>query len=415
MIVIGLISGTSADGIDAAVADVSLEDDRIRLEPLGQRSVDYPDELRDALWDALPPTDAGPEELCRLDALLGQAFGHAAAEANADLAGGRAELVTSHGQTIHHWVDDAGTARGTLQLGQPAWIAQTTGLPVVADLRNRDIAVGGHGAPLVAYPDVLLLADRAGETSSSGGGATGGGETSSSGGGASGGDAHALLNIGGIANLTLRRADGTALAFDTGPGNALMDAAVTDQTDGAERIDGDGKRAGRGRVDPGLLEALLRDPYYAQPAPKSTGKERFHRDYLAGFLADAPDVDGDDVIATLAALTAETIARAAAEHGVVELIASGGGTANPVLMEELRTRATGVAVRTIDDLGVPSGAKEAYWFAVLGFCTLHGIPGTVASCTGASQASLLGHLTPGADGFPATDRVEPPVGMRIVT
>ncbi len=395
MIVIGLISGTSADGIDAAVADVSLEGDTIRLEPLGQRSVDYPGELRDALWDALPPTDAGPEELCRLDALLGQAFGQAATEADAELAGGRAELVTSHGQTIHHWVDDAGTARGTLQLGQPAWIAQATGLPVVADLRNRDIAVGGHGAPLVAYPDVLLLADRAR-------------------GAVSGDGAHALLNIGGIANLTLRRADGTALAFDTGPGNALMDAAVTDQTDGAERIDWDGKRAHRGRVDPGLLEALLRDPYYAQPAPKSTGKELFHRDYLAGFLADAPGLDGDDVVATLTALTAETIARAAGEHGVVELIASGGGTANPVLMEELRTRATGVEVSTIDDQGIPSGAKEAYWFAVLGFCTLHGIPGTVASCTGANQASLLGHLTPGADGFPATVRVEPPAGMRIV-
>lgn len=394
MIVIGLISGTSADGIDAAVADVSLEGDTIRLEPLGQRSIDYPSGVRDALWDALPPTDAGPEELCRLDALLGQAFGQAAAEANTELTGGRAALITSHGQTIHHWVDDAGTARGTLQLGQPAWIAQATGLPVIADLRNRDIAAGGHGAPLVAYPDVLLLADRAGGT-------------------ATGDGAHALLNIGGIANLTLRRADGSSLAFDTGPGNALMDAAVVEQTDGAERIDRDGERARRGRVDPTLLEALLRDPYYAQSAPKSTGKERFHRDYLAGFLADAPDVSNDDVVATLAALTAETIARAAAEHGVVELIASGGGTANPALMDALRTRATGVEVRTIDEFGVPSGAKEAYWFAVLGFCTLHGIPGTDPSCTGARQASMLGHLTPGADGFPATSRVRPPVGMRI--
>lgn len=398
MIVIGLISGTSADGIDAAVADVTLDDDTIRLEPLGHRSTDYAVGLRDALWAALPPTGAGPEELCRLDAELGEAFGQAAAAANERLADGRAELVTSHGQTIHHWVDAAGRARGSLQLGQPAWIAEATGLPVVADLRNRDIAAGGHGAPLVAYPDVLLLSERA--RSAPHEGPVGG--------------AHALLNIGGIANLTLRRADGSALAFDTGPGNALMDAAVVEQTGGSERFDRDGQRAGRGRVDPALLEALLSDPYYSQPTPKSTGKELFHRDYLAGFLADAPQVSGDDVVATLAALTAETIARAAAEHDVVELIASGGGTANPVLMDELRTRASGVAVRTIDELGIPSEAKEAYWFAVLGFCTLHGIPGTVTSCTGASRPSVLGQLTPGADGFPTPHRVDPPHRMTIV-
>ena len=411
MIVIGLISGTSADGIDAAVADVGLDDGLLRLRPLGHRSIDYPAKLRDALWEALPPTEAGPEELCRLDAELGQAFGDAAVAVNAEVAGSRAELISSHGQTIHHLVDEAGRARGTLQLGQPAWIAEATGLPVVSDLRNRDIAAGGHGAPLVAYPDVLLLAgrDRSGKASSDEPGA-GGSSTALEGEPA----VRALLNIGGIANVTLRRPDGSSLAFDTGPGNALIDAAVAEQTAEAERVDWDGKRARRGRVHEGLLAALLTDPYYRQPAPKSTGKEWFHRGYLARFLAEAPEVTDDDVVATVTALTAETITRAASEHGVAELVASGGGTANPALMDELRLRATGVRIRTIDELGVPSDAKEAYWFAALGFCTAHGIPGTLPSCTGAAHPSLLGHLTPGAEGFPRWDRLDPPSAMQVV-
>lgn len=397
MIVIGLISGTSADGIDAAVADVRLDGEELRLSPVGHRSVDYQVALQEALRAALPPTETGPAEVCELDAWLGQAFAEAAAEVNADLADREAELVVSHGQTVFHWVDEAGQARGTLQLGQPAWIAEATGLPVIADLRSRDIAAGGQGAPLAAYPDTLLLSGLARAEAGGGRAAT-----------------RALLNLGGIANLTLVRPDGSALAFDTGPANALLDAAVEAQTGGAERYDADGRRAARGRVHEPLLAALLDDPYYRRPAPKSTGKELFHHEYLARHLAAVGDVADDDVLATLVALTAETVARAAREHQVTALVASGGGTDNPTLMEALRERAAGIEVSVIDGLGIPSGAKEAYWFAALGFCSLHGLPGTVPSCTGARAASVLGSLTPGADGFPSMpEPVAAPQVMRI--
>lgn len=398
MIVIGLMSGTSADGIDAAVADLRLMGDELWLAPLAHRHVAYPPALQAALDDLLPPTGAGPEEVCRVDAELGQAFAAAASEVDAALGSADAELVVSHGQTVHHWVDDQGRARGTLQLGQPAWIAEATGLPVVADLRSRDLAAGGQGAPLVAYPDVLLLAGLADDHDQPAGPGT----------------VRALLNIGGIANLTLRRADGSALAFDIGPGNALIDAAVRQHSGGVDRFDADGRRARRGEVHPGLLAALLADPYYRRPAPKSTGKERFHRDYLADHLRAAGDVAADDVVATLTALTAETIARAAAEHDVAELVASGGGTRNPALMDALADRASGIAVRTIDQLGVTSGAKEACWFAALGFCTLHGLAATLPSCTGARHASVLGSITPGAAGLPAVEPATAPRRLRVV-
>ncbi|QBI19147.1 anhydro-N-acetylmuramic acid kinase [Egibacter rhizosphaerae] len=411
MIVLGLISGTSADGIDVAAADLELRDDELVLRPLGCLEVAYPPEVQGEVDALLPPTDAGPDAVCRVDAALGDAFGAAADEANAALAGGQAALVASHGQTVFHWVED-GQARGTLQLGQPARIAHATGLPTIADLRNRDIAAGGHGAPLAAYPDVLLLAGLAEDDAAAGGDE---GEPASP-----TASSQALLNIGGIANLTLRRADGSALAFDSGPGNALIDASVAELTGGRERFDAGGRRGRRGQVHPRLLDVLLDDPYYAAPPPKSTGKEHFHQDYLADRLAvadlEAPtpsragdtrgSIEGDDLVATLTALTAETIARAARAHGVGELIASGGGTRNPTLMEELAARAPGVAVRTIDRLGIPSDGKEAYWFAVLGFLSLHNLPGALPSCTGATHASVLGHLSPGANGFPRIRPVE---------
>lgn len=381
MIVIGLMSGTSADGIDAAAARLEPHGGDLVLTPLGHRSVGFSRDVREALLGALPPAQVDSRHLCRLDAELGQAFGEAAAAANTELAGGAGDLVVSHGQTVFHWVDKAGRARGSLQLGQPAWIAEATGLPVLADLRNRDIAAGGQGAPLVAYPDALLLATRAEEDTT--------------------GRARALLNLGGIANVTLRRPTGECLAFDTGPGNALVDAAVQHATDGRERCDRDGRRARRGTVDESLLAALLDDAYYRRPPPKSTGKEHFNAAYLAGVLSAHRRSTDDDVVATLTALTAETIAQALARDDVSEITVSGGGTANPALMAELADRLAPARLRRIDELGIPADAKEAYWFAVLGFCSLHGVPAVLPSCTGARRASLLGQLTPGTGGFAA--------------
>ncbi|MEU3983451.1 anhydro-N-acetylmuramic acid kinase [Streptomyces sp. NPDC026672] len=368
MRVIGLMSGTSYDAIEAAAADLTLDGDTLLLRPLGHLSVPYPDDLRDLIAATLPPATTTTAAVCALDTGVGQAFAGAAVRVLDEVCGGMADLVVSHGQTMHHWVED-GTVRGTLQLGRPAWIAEATGVPVVSDLRGRDVAAGGQGAPLVGMTDTLLLRGLPGVP--------------------------AALNLGGIANVTVVAPDAEPLAFDTGPANALLDAAVHHFTDGAAAYDEDGRRAAAGHTDPDLLEVLLADPYYRRPAPKSTGKEHFHLPYLRRALADAPTPGTDDVLATLTRLTAVTVADACRAHGVTGLVVSGGGTRNPVLMRMLGEELPGVTLRPSDDLGLPSDAKEALAFAVLGFLTVHGLPGTLPSGTGARHASLLGSLTPG--------------------
>ncbi|MEU8589272.1 anhydro-N-acetylmuramic acid kinase [Streptomyces sp. NPDC048664] len=369
MRVIGLMSGTSYDAIEAAAADLALDGDTLLLEPLGHLSVPYPDELRDRVAGALPPAATTAEAVCALDTGIGQAFAEAAGRALRELCDGDAEWVVSHGQTLHHWVED-GTVRGTLQLGQPAWIAERTGLPVVSDLRGRDVAAGGQGAPLVALPDTLLLRGLPGTP--------------------------AALNLGGIANVTVLPPGAEPLAFDTGPANALLDAAVRHFTDGAAAFDEDGRRAAAGRTSPELLRVLLDDAYYRRPAPKSTGKELFHLPYLLRALDAAPTPDADDVLSTLTRLTAVTVADACRAHGVTELLVSGGGTRNPVLMRMIAEELPDVPLRPSDALGIASDAKEALAFAVLGFLTVHGLPGALPSGTGARRATLLGSITPGS-------------------
>ncbi|MFF1708428.1 anhydro-N-acetylmuramic acid kinase [Streptomyces sp. NPDC058268] len=376
MRVIGLMSGTSYDAIDAAAADLTIDGDRLLLSPLGLITRGYDEELRTALGGALPPAATTLADVCRLDTRIGQAFATAAGEADRELCDGRAELVASHGQTVYHWVED-GQVHGTLQIGQPAWIAEATGLPVVSDFRPRDIAAGGQGAPLVSIVDRMWLRGRPG--------------------------APAALNLGGIANITA--ADGTA--FDTGPANALIDAAVRELTRERLTCDVDGEMAARGTVDEGLLAVLLGEPYYARPAPKTTGKELFHLPYLRAALAGYEALAPQDVVATLTRLTARTVADAIRSVHASEVIVSGGGTRNPTLMAFLRAAlGSGIPVRTSDELGLPSAAKEAYAFAVLGFLTAHGLPGTVPESTGARHASVLGSITPGRAGV----RVPAPEG-----
>ncbi|WP_217144529.1 anhydro-N-acetylmuramic acid kinase [Streptomyces sp. AC627_RSS907] len=368
MRVIGLMSGTSHDAIEAGAADLVLRGDALVMRPLGHLSVPYPDDLRDLIAASLPPSATTARTIAVLDTGIGQAFAYAAVRAVRELCGGSADLVVSHGQTLYHWVED-GTVRGTLQLGQPAWIAEATGLPVVSDLRSRDVAAGGQGAPLVAMTDVLALGTLPGTP--------------------------AALNLGGIANLTVVAPGANPLAFDTGPANALMDAAVRHFTGGASQYDEGGRRAAGGRVDPALLRVLLDDPYYRRPAPKSTGKERFHLPYLQEALAVAPVPGPDDVLATLARLTAVTVADACRAHEVTRLIVSGGGAHNPVLMDMLAEELPGVPLTSSDALGLPPDAKESLAFALLGFLSVNGLPGAVPSGTGARRASLLGTITPG--------------------
>ncbi|MBT2401390.1 anhydro-N-acetylmuramic acid kinase [Streptomyces sp. ISL-100] len=385
MRVIGLMSGTSYDAIDAAAADLTLDGDTLVLTPLGMISAVYDDELRAALAEALPPAGTTLAAACRLDTRIGQAFADAAVRADRELCAGKADLIASHGQTVYHWAE-GGRVHGTLQIGEPAWIAEATGRPVVSGFRTRDVAAGGQGAPLVSIVDVMWLRGRPGVP--------------------------VALNLGGIGNVTVAgdgSSRGEPLAFDTGPANALIDAAVRELA--AAAYDAEGALAARGTVHRPLLRRLLEEPYYARPAPKTTGKELFHLPYLRAALAGFGPLPAADVVATLTRLTARTVADAIRPFGATEVIASGGGTRNPVLMEWLREElgggvlgvgepGVGVPLRTSDELGLPSAAKEAYAFAVLGWLTAQGLPGTVPSCTGARRPSVLGSITPGGPGGP---------------
>jgi anhydro-N-acetylmuramic acid kinase len=202
------------------------------------------------------------------------------------------------------------------------------------------------------------------------------------------------LNLGGISNVTVLEQGKDPIAFDIGPANALIDAAVEWATGGSQHFDRDGRRGAAGGVVPWLLESLLAEPYYALPPPKSTGKELFHLEYLQGHLAGRT-VASDDLVATLTALSAETVAAALRQCGVAEVIAAGGGTRNPVLMAAIAERLPGVAIGTIDAFGVAEAAKEGLLMALIAFLSVNGLPATVPSCTGARHASVLGSLAPG--------------------
>ncbi|MEU4718622.1 anhydro-N-acetylmuramic acid kinase [Nonomuraea dietziae] len=362
MRVLGLMSGTSHDGIDSAIVDWSMEDGTLTgvITHTGERP--YPVELRARVKAALPPATVSMGEVCALDTLIGQAFAEAA------LSAGPADLVCSHGQTLFHWVS-GGRVHGTLQLGQPAWIAERTGLPVVSDLRVRDVAAGGQGAPLVSYLDQLLIKGLQ---------ARGG-----------------ALNLGGIANLTTPE-----IAYDTGPACALIDAA-------APPYDRDGALAEAGTVDERLLAELLAEPYYRQDPPKTTGKELFTPGYVTSDLPQA------DLVATLTALTARTVAAEIDRHALDTVIVSGGGVRNPALMRMLAAMTKARLVPS-DALGIPSDAKEAIAFSLFGWLTAHGLAATVPSCTGASGPRVLGTITPGSGPLRLPEPLaEAPVAVRV--
>jgi anhydro-N-acetylmuramic acid kinase len=382
--VIGMISGTSFDAIEAVAMNLTLENHVVSAQLLGHHSVPYSPELRSRIALVLPENPTTIEEVCRLDTLIGQSFAEVANDLAAEYFNGEADVVCSHGQTVFHWVE-SGHALGTLQLGQGAWIAERTGATVVEDVRSRDVAAGGHGAPLASLIDVLLLGVHPATVRGS-------------------------LNLGGISNITVVGPSNEPIAFDIGSSNALMDAAVTWITNGDEVFDRDGERAARGSVDQALLHELLEDPYYAAPAPKSTGKEYFHFEYLRDALGTR-EIASDDLLATLCELTVETVARAVEEYGVTELFAAGGGTRNPVLMAGLRRRLAGVPISLIDEFGVPEDAKEACLFALIGFLSVHGLAGTVPSATGARRASVLGAIIPGRQPITSSPRGDAPTSI----
>ncbi len=367
MRILGMISGTSHDGIDAAVVDFSFESGALSGVVRDRSSTPYSPELRARLIGALPPAKTTLAEICELDTLIGQAFADAAAAVIE--REGALDLIVSHGQTVFHWVD-GGHALGTLQIGQPAWIAERTGTPVVSDVRIRDITVGGHGAPLVCFLDALLLAGQPGTA--------------------------AALNLGGIANMTVLRGPGDHFAYDIGPANALIDAVVSQTHANPLGYDHDGLIAASGTIDEDLLAELLDDPYYRLPAPKSTGKELFHGSYVSDAITrlhSAPTTA--DLVATLTALTVRSVARDVRAAGVDLLVVSGGGCRNPQLIGGLRDALPGVRLVRSDEFGAPADDKEAIAFALVGWCTAHGVPGSDPAGTGAREARVLGTITPG--------------------
>ncbi|MFJ2634106.1 anhydro-N-acetylmuramic acid kinase [Streptomyces sp. NPDC087422] len=377
MIVVGLMSGTSMDGLDVAVGEFGFDGEVLTLRPLGAEEYPWPPETRERLLGLLPPSAVGLAEVCEVDTLVGQASAAAVVRAIERFSGGRADLVASHGQTVFHWITD-GRALGTLQLGQPAWITEATGLPVVSDVRARDIAAGGQGAPLASTLDALWLAD---DTSAGAGTVP---------------TRRAALNLGGIANVTVVGGrDEPVVAFDTGPANCLLDAAAHRVTGGRAGSDLDGRLALAGTVRPDLLARLLDEPYYRREAPKSTGRELFRADYVEPRCAGLPPVSDEGLMATLTELTAVTVADACRRYGLTEVVASGGGVRNPALMAALRERLSPAVLVTSDERGLPAGDKEAYLMALLGFLTWHGIPGVVPGATGSATPRVLGRITPG--------------------
>lgn len=366
MKVLGLISGTSHDGIDCAAADFSLHQDVLHARIEHVATVPYSEPLRTQLMAALPPAEAGLGQVTALDTGIGQEFAEAAAGI---AAGGDIELICSHGQTVFHWVE-AGSARGSLQLGNPAWIAERTGVPVLSDLRSRDIAASGQGAPLVPVLDALLLA--AEEQRS------------------------AALNLGGIANVTLVDPGRAPVAYDIGPANALIDAAVLMNDAHPGGYDHNGQLAAAGAVDHTLLEDLLAEPYFAAPAPKSTGKELFNRAYVeAALVRTGLSLPAADLVATLTELTVRTVTDQLSRIGAKTVVVSGGGAANPVMMAGIRRGLAGVRFLGSDHYGVPAESKEALAFALIGWLSWHGLPGAVSSATGARAGRILGTFTPG--------------------
>ena len=375
------MSGTSADGVDAALVEWPDDSDEAAFRLVAFREEAFSAELQDrihTLAAARIPGEHALEELASLDVLLAERFAEAA-RAVCDDAGVSIEsvdAVASHGQTVAHHPEHG----ATLQIGHPSLIAERTGCTTVGDFRRRDLAAGGEGAPLAPYFHRVAFGHAS--------------------------EGRAVLNLGGIANVTWLPPGAAAdavLAFDVGPANALVDGVVRVISGGRETLDTGGARALRGSVDGALLETLLDDDFLRRPPPKSTGRERYGLDeaetLAKEWLGDGRD--GDDLVATLVAFTAESVALACRQWmsaPVDRLLVGGGGARNSAVMRALSERLPDAEVDTFDAVGVPAGAAEAMAFALMGRNALLGLPNHLPRCTGATRAAVLGVIAPGRSG-----------------
>jgi anhydro-N-acetylmuramic acid kinase len=385
MIVAGVMSGTSADGVDVAVCRIApgaRPGQPPRLKLLGHLGIAYPPVVRAEVIRAMEGEPMSPAELNRLNWRLGAVYAAAVAKAakkfGVDLA-----LVGLHGQTVHHEASGVralgATVRSTWQTGEAALVAEQLRCPVVSDFRPADLAAGGQGAPLVPMLDWCMFRSKT--------------------------KGRVLLNLGGIANMTAIPTGGglaDVMAFDSGPANMVIDRCM--EALYGRRFDLNGATARRGRVLHDVIARVMRERYFSAPPPKSCGREQFGAAFATRFIAMCRDAGGTDadVIATATALTAESVVEAyrqfvAAHLGAakIEVLVAGGGVRNRTLMAMLRERfgGLGVQVREMGELGIPAQAKEAVAFALLAWLTRHGLPGNVPTATGAERAVVLGKVS----------------------
>ena len=377
MLVAGLMSGTSIDGIDVALVEISGKGFEKKVALRAFHSIPYSRRVRQAIL-GISNAETHTAKISRMNFLLGELFAEALVETcgRSSVPLKEIALVGSHGQTIYHQAEAADMfgrqVAGTLQIGEPAVIAERTGAPVVADFRPADVAAGGQGAPLVPYVDYLFYRDsKLGRVA---------------------------LNIGGMANVTAippGAGPAAVLAFDTGPGNMVIDALVSQFSRGTESFDRDGRMAASGKINEGLLRQLMKSPYLRQTPPKSAGREQFGEEFVLGLLRRGSQPA--DLVATATAFTASSIADGIERFveprmPVDQLVVSGGGLRNPRIMDRLRDLSPHVEVLASDGFGIDSDAKEALAFAVLAYETYHRRPANLPSATGARHPCILGKL-----------------------
>ena len=383
--VIGLMSGTSFDGIDACLVKITGNGLSTEIEIIEFETYPYKEEIRELIFDASKEQTGRVDKICQLNFTLGKLFADAAGQIaeKSSIPISDIDIIGSHGQTIYHISSLKEKAdkkvRSTLQIAEPSVIAQETGVTTVGDFRTRDIAAGGEGAPLVPYADFILF-------------------------GKDGID-RAVQNIGGIANVTFLPAGcsiNEIIAFDNGPGNMIIDRFAEIITEGKLKYDKDGELASKGKLNQDLLERLCSHPYLSIPPPKSTGREDFGIQFSDNLYEELKrdNVDFLDTITTVTVFTAKSISDSYRKYiqpsyKLSEVVMSGGGVYNPILLQFLKEYLENINIRKVEEFGIPSDAKEALAFAILANETICGNPGNVPSATGARERVVLGKIIPG--------------------
>ena len=383
--VVGMMSGTSVDGVDAALVEISGTDSEPKVKLLAFENKPYPPQVREKIFSLFTPANATVDKVGYMNFLLGEIYAKSALSVieKAGMKPEEIDVIGSHGQTIWHAPipesPDGIPVAYTVQIGEGSVIAERTGILTVSDFRVADMAAGGQGAPLVPFSEYLLYR-REKETI-------------------------LLQNIGGIGNMTVMPAGAKprdVFAFDTGPGNMIIDAVISAVTGGEKTYDAGGETAAKGRVCNALLDILKQEPYYRQPLPKTTGREHFGVQYTEKILSwwKENPIPVEDLLATVTDLTAYSIADAyeryvLPKYRASEIIVGGGGSYNATLLRFMKERFAphGVAVRTQEDLGLSSDAKEAVAFALMADCCMRGKANTLPSGTGAEHPAVMGKIS----------------------